>query len=126
MKRISNKRKEQLSEYSTIKNDMMAYDKRCVFSGSLIKAGEDFDIHHINGERENEHLIDEQFLYPCKREYHTLYHSLSYDKLIDTAWYREFLSFLKRAHYDIWEKELYKPVKTGELSLESYMNLINS
>lgn len=112
MRKISKKREKELRAYSDIKETMKGMELRCVFSG--IKITGDFDIHHISGERENDHLVDEALLYPALREYHTLYHNSSFIKLIEMDWYREFLLFLKRAHPDLWEKELYKPVKSGD------------
>lgn len=125
MRNISKKRAAQLIVYSDIKKNMSNNGNlRCVFSGRQIKG--DFDIHHINGERENESLYDEHFLFPCYREYHSLYHSLPFDKLIEFEWYVSFLEFLKRFDSLLWEKEVYKPVKSGLKSIVWYDNLINN
>jgi hypothetical protein len=124
MRKVSKKRAVELKEYSDIKKKILSDGSlRCVFSGLPINS--DFDIHHINGERENEHLVDEQYLFPCLREYHTLYHNSTFKELIELEWYRGYLEFLKRYESSLWEKELYKPVKSGDKSLEWYGNVVS-
>lgn len=124
MKKVSDKRKEQLVEYADIKYDMSKSDQRCVFTGLIIKTGCDFDIHHINGERENEHLVDRKYLFPCKRLYHNQYHDNSFNWLYRQEWYRGYLEFLKRGFPDLWDKEIYKPVRSGDMDMEWYFEQI--
>ena len=69
------------------------------------------DVHHITGERENEHLYDKEIMKPVIRYYHTQYHSLSMDKLLREWWYRDYLGRISTSHPNLYAKELNKQNK---------------
>jgi len=76
--------------------------------------------HHLNQERENERLFDEEMMVPVLDKYHMEYHNSSVANLLKTSWYIGFLERLKLKNYDVYKKELYKQVKAGIINLEEY------
>ena len=68
------------------------------------------DIHHLN-ERENEQLKNKKYLCLAHRSCHTLYHSLSVDKIEKYDWYNGFLDRLKEVDEKLYDKEIYKKEK---------------
>jgi hypothetical protein len=128
MKKVSDKRRKQMREYNEVKKELFLADLktgklRCFLSNNPIRIpeemiGEDdnilikiIDIHHITGERENEHLYDKEIMRPVIRHYHTQYHSLSTDKLLREWWYRDYLRRISVSHPDLYAKEIYKQRK---------------
>lgn len=81
------------------------------------------EVHHLNNERENQHLYDENVLVPCYRGYHTMYHSYSVEQLIKEPWYASFLERLKNKNKDIYLKEMRKHLKANLITIEEYDKL---
>jgi len=78
------------------------------------------DCHHLNQERENERLFDEDMMVPVLRKYHTDYHSMSVHKLLEQSWYPGFLERLKNRDIELYRKELSKQLKAGIINIEKY------
>ena len=128
MRRISLKRKEQLKQYNKAKQELFLDDLKagklfCFFSNIRIRIPEEMrdepddilasmiEVHHINGERENEHLFDMEQMQPVIRTYHSMYHSLPSKALLKLSWYQGYLSRIKISHPDLYEKEMTKHEK---------------
>lgn len=109
MRRISLKRKEQLKQYNKAKQELFLDDLKagklfCFFSNIRIRIPEEMrdepddilsamiEVHHINGERENEHLFDREQMKPVIRTYHSMYHSLPSKALLKLSCIRDILA----------------------------------
>ena len=128
MKKISDKRRKQIKEYNEVKKELFLADLkagklRCFLSNNPMRIPEEIkedddnalikiiDVHHITGERENEHLYDRNIMKPVIRFYHTQYHSLPVDKLLREWWYRDYLRRISITHPELYLKELNKQNK---------------
>lgn len=76
--------------------------------------------HHLNQERDNDRLYDEEMMVPVLDKYHNDYHSLSVSQLLQTFWYNGFLERLKLKSKEIYSKELRKQLKAGIITIEEY------
>ena len=108
MKKVSAKRQKQYKTYYNIKNEMLKnniYNMYCFLCGGKINIPPNldnegqlkcFEIHHIEGERENHHLIDENILRPVHLKCHREYHSKS---VYHIKWFPRYLNYLKLNNY---------------------------
>lgn len=129
MKKISNKRKKQLTLYQEKKKEMFLIPLKqgklkCFLSNTPIRIptelkGESDDIlmsmieiHHIEGERENEHLYDPEIMQPVLRYYHTLYHNTPIEKLMMLNWFQDYMLRIKIKYPKLWQKELDKLLRS--------------
>ena len=76
--------------------------------------------HHLNQERDNERLFDENMMVPVLDKYHNDYHSLSVVFLLQTNWYYGFLERLKIKAPEVYNKEIRKQLKAGLITIEQY------
>lgn len=76
--------------------------------------------HHLNQERDNDRLYDEEMMVPVLDKYHNDYHSLSVSKLLQTFWYNSFLERLKLKSLEVYSKELRKQLKANIITIEEY------
>lgn len=134
LKKISSKRSKENKEYLLIKKDIrleMIYEpkkRKCVFCNNDVKYDNinDFDIHHINKERNNYHLYDKKYLYPSHRNCHTIYHSFDSYRLINNiSWYRDYVKRLRSIEYDLYLKELRKLLKASIITIKTYNDEAN-
>ena len=128
MRRISKKRESQHKEYDRVKKELFLEDFKnnklvCFLSNLPMRIPEEIDkdddkevmkildIHHIEGERENDHLYDREILKPVIRNYHTMYHSFTVEQLLRYEWYHKYLNRIKNSHPNLYDKEMNKHEK---------------
>jgi len=94
LKKISDKRRAQNSEYHKIVREFhlnhIDNPYNCLFCNKRL--GNEFDLHHGSGERENSHLVDKRLLFPVHRQCHDDYHTKAFSKL---AWYPDYIDRIK-------------------------------
>jgi hypothetical protein len=137
MRTISNKRKEENLIYRDTKKRLFLSDlksgrlvcfftqKKIVIPAELRYESDDvlmkyLTCHHLNQERDNERLFDENMMVPVLDKYHNDYHSLSVVFLLQTNWYYGFLERLKIRAPEVYNKEIRKQLKAGLITIEQY------
>lgn len=118
MKQISDKRKQRLVLYSKLKKEIgisQRYSMKCFFCGEKIKIPIDcenptefFDLHHIYGEKENDHLINPEEVATAHRKCHNEYHDMPIAKI---KWWNKYLFKLANSNLRLYKKELNKQKK---------------
>lgn len=137
MRTISNKRKNENLIYRDTKKRLFLSDlksgrlvcfftqKKIVIPAELRYESDDvlmkyLTCHHLNQERDNERLFDENMMVPVLDKYHNDYHSLSVVFLLQTNWYYGFLERLKIRAPEVYNKEIRKQLKAGLITIEQY------
>ena len=137
MRRISAKRSKENQLYRDTKKRLFLSDLKCgrlvcFFTQKKIIVPvelryEDDDTlmkyltcHHLNQERENDRLYDEEMMVPVLDKYHNDYHSMSVSQLLQTDWYSDFLLRLKDKAPEVYNKEIRKQLKAGIITIEEY------
>lgn len=132
MKKVSDKRRQQLKRYMEYKYKLFHVPKnrrlKCFLSNNLLHYDNIErcfigDIHHLDG-REEDKLNDYKDVVPVIRKYHTMIHSMSVEQLLKTSWYYGFLNRLKNKDTDLWKKEILKQYKAGIITLDEYINRV--
>lgn len=115
MRNISSKRKKRLILYSKLKSEIAQKNKfkmKCFFCGEKIEIPIDceepkdyFDLHHIYGEKENDHLINPEEVATVHRKCHNEYHDTSWTKIL---WWNRYIFKLANTNPELYKKELKK------------------
>ena len=137
MRKISTKREKEIQYYRDTKKKLFLCDLKssrllCFFTQKKIivpqELKEESDdmlmkyltCHHLNQERDNDRLYDEEMMVPVLDKYHNDYHSLSVNQLLQTFWYNGFLERLKLKSKEIYSKELRKQLRAEIITIEEY------
>lgn len=124
IKDVSERRRIQNKEYVRLKRekglDKPSVRHRCFFCNEHVSGVP--DPHHLDG-RIEDNLIDDKFLVPAHRKCHMDYHGLSAILLKQKKWYTGFLDRLYDKSDKLWRKEIYKQVKIGVMSIETYIEI---
>lgn len=121
MKKVSDKRAIELRHYDRVKKELEKELKEsgnwfCFFSGIPLPdhlSYKDVSWHHLN-KRDNEMLIEKEFLVPVLDRYHTQdegYHNHPISELKTFWWWDGFMSRLEKKHHDLWMKIKYKQIE---------------
>ena len=106
IKPVATKRQAQLRAYDRVRNEIENELKRkgewkCFFSGYPLDPELKAEYHHLRG-KENELLIEKDFLVPALREYHQKYHDVPFSKLKNEWWWDGFMQRLKEKDENLW------------------------
>ena len=129
MRRVSLKRERELAIYRDTKKRLFLEPLKkgeltCFLSNKPIRIplelrDEDDDIllsmlsvHHIEQEKENEHLYDPEIMKPVLPYYHTIYHNTPIQKLMILSWFKDYMKRIEITHPKLWQKEMRKLEKS--------------
>jgi hypothetical protein len=115
IKVVSSKRLSQLIIYSAAKiiawdNALKTGNNRCFICNRQFNTKTIPDWHHLDG-REEDLLLDQQFLRFAHRQCHEEIHNLYYDLLKLKPWYEGYLQRLKEIDQKLYDKEYDKRFK---------------
>jgi hypothetical protein len=113
MRQATSKRRKRLLLYSALKKEIgrnNRYNMKCFFCNEKINipidcenATEFFDLHHIYGEKENEHLINPEEVATVHRKCHEEYHNYPIHKI---KWWNAYIFRLAHNNARLYEKEI--------------------
>lgn len=125
------KRSKHENEYLKKKKELLSNKDLhpvCWFSCKKILWNEEknmyiCDIHHKLGRIEDKLTDWDNNCVFVIRKYHTSYHSMSVDKLINEEWYILFIERLQLEDKDMYIHEMKRHLKAGIITIEKYLSL---
>ena len=133
IKKHSERRKKQVDIYHQEKIKLLTRPHtdqlRCFISDTPLRYNKEkgmfvADLHHLDGKEEKLLLDFDDNIVIVKRRFHGMVHDFHILLLLETEWHEGFLLRLKHKRIDLWEKELYKQVKSHLITIEEYNELI--